>query len=118
MKNIVEYGVIRHQPYPNSTEYLNIGIITFLPTGEIRTHFAANLRRLVAFDPQADIDIIRRWEVGLPEFLAGLSKDEAIRLLAHFGTWRISEKLGRFVYTDEHEYTERVNGALSSLVDA
>lgn len=117
MSMIAEYGVLRHQPYPNRTEHINIGIVTFLHDGSIRVHFASNLRKLRAFDPQVELEKLRSWERGLPDYLSGLDKQSARRELENLGTWKLSESLGRFVYNDEHEYTKRVVAALSSLVD-
>lgn len=117
MSMIAEYGVLRHQPYPNRTEHINIGIVTFLHDGSVRVHFANNLRKLKAFDPHADLEKLRSWETGLPEFIAGLDRETARHELENLGAWKLSESLGRFVYNDEHEYTKRVTDALSSLVD-
>jgi len=115
--NIARYGVLRHQPYPNRSEHLNIGLAVFMPDGSLRIHMAANLRKLKAFDPHADIDTLRGWERDLPAMLAHQSTEVMRHTLGHFGTLRLSETLGELAYHDEHSYTQRIAQSLESLTE-
>lgn len=113
---IAQYGVLAHYPQRNRTEHVNIGIVTFLPDGQSRAHFAQDLRKLRCVDPSVNMETVRSWEDGLPRLLRGQSVEQAIALLQHFGQWRLSDTLGRFSYRNEDEYLTRVANALHSLV--
>lgn len=116
--NIAHYGVLAHYPQPNRSEHVNIGIVVFLADGSVRVHFGQDLKKLRAMDPQANLDAVRSWEHGLPRMLAGQSLEQATALLHHFGQWKLSPTLGKFSYTNEDIYLERVANALHSLVSA
>lgn len=114
--NKANYGVLSHYPHPNRTEHVNIGLVVFRHDGEVRVHIGDDLRKLRAIDPKAHLDIVRGWEQGLPKMVEGMEPGAAHRFLQHFGTWRMSESLGAFLYDSEDQYLERVQNALLSLV--
>lgn len=113
---IAKYGVLAHYPQRNRTEHVNIGIVTFLPQGQSRVHFAQDLRKLRCVDPSVNIETVRSWESGLPKIMQGQSVEQAIALLRNFGQWRLSDAMGQFLYRSEEEYLARVANALHSLV--
>ena len=116
--NIAHYGVLAHHPQPNRTEHANIGIVVFLADGSVRAHFAQDLKKLRAMDPQVNLEAVRSWESGLPHMLAGKTIEQATAFLRNFGQWKLSPTLGKFAYTDEDSYLTRVSNALHSLVAA
>lgn len=116
--NIAHYGVLSHYPQPNRTEHANIGIVVFLADGSVRVHFGQDLKKLRAMDPQVDLDAVRSWESGLPKMLAGQTQEQATAYLRNFGQWKLSPTLGKFSYTDDDKYLQRVANALHSLVSA
>lgn len=115
--SIAKYGVLRHQPYANRSEHLNIGIVAFLDDGRVRAHMGGNLRKLKAFDPSASLETVRDWETSLPAQVTGMSQTEAHRYLMHFGAWRLSETLGQFFFDSEERYLSQVKLVLDSLVE-
>lgn len=117
MTPVAQFGVLRHQPYPNRSEHVNVGLAVFMPDGTLRLHFAANLRKLKALDPQADIDTLRGWERDLPAMMQGMNVNAMRSMLERFGTLRLSDQIGAFTYRDEHDYARRVAQSLDSLVE-
>lgn len=113
---VAQYGVLSHYPAPNRTEHVHIGIVVFLPHGEVRVHLGQDLKKLRAIDPQANLETTRGWEHDLPSMLNGKSTEEAARWLANFGQWSLSQTLGKFSYRDEADYLQRVQGALRNMV--
>lgn len=113
---IAQYGVLSHYPSLNRTEHVHIGIVVFLAQGDVRVHFAQDLKKLRSTDPGVNIDTVRGWESGLPTLLAGKTVAQSCEFLQHFGQWRISPTLGRFAYHTEDDYLSRVANALHSLV--
>lgn len=113
---VAQYGVLSHYPAPNRTEHVNIGIVVFLPHGEVRVHLGQDLKKLRAIDPQTNLETARSWEQSLPLMLQGKSTEEAVRFLSNFGQWSLSSQLGRFSYRDDSDYLHRVQMALHSLV--
>lgn len=112
------YSILRIHPYPQRSEHLNIGIAVFRDDG-IRVHLADNLKKLKAFAPGVDLDVVRGWPVELQEMLAGVvhPKEARDRIAMWGGAQQLSEQAGQFIYRDEHEYAERVAGALSRMVE-
>ena len=113
---IAQYGVLSHFPHLNRTEHVHIGIVAFLPEGSVRVHFGEDLKKLKAIDPSIKLDIVRSWEDALPRVLSGLSTERATSFLRNFGNWHLSSQLGRFSFSNEDEYHDRVISALQSLV--
>lgn len=114
--HVAQYGVLSHYPMPNRTEHVHIGLVVFLPDGMVRVHIAQDLKKLRAVDRTANLDTVRDWETGLPKMLVGMNVEQATSFLQAFGQWKISGQLGRFAYTNEDEYLQRVANALYSLV--
>ncbi|MGE4240564.1 hypothetical protein [Ramlibacter sp.] len=115
---VAQYGVLSHYPRPHLTEHVHIGLVCFLATGEVRVHFADDLRKLRAIDTTVDMDAVRSWETGLPRLVANMSVAEATAFIRDFGQWGVSGELGRFAYADEDEYAQRVSHAMRNLVAA
>jgi hypothetical protein len=113
---IAEYGVMRHQPYANRTEHVNIGIVSFPAEGGVRLHLADNLRKLKAFDPSIDLNNVRSLEETLAPMFDDCSIEQVKVVLSNFGSLRLGDQLGRFRYETEHEYLDQVSRALASLV--
>jgi hypothetical protein len=114
--NIARFGVLRHQPYPNRSEHINIGLVVFAHDGP-RVHMARNLRKLKAFDPQANIESTRGQETALADLVKGMSEASAHSLLKNFGAWRLSDDLGFFSYRDQDEYDQWIDRMLVSTVE-
>jgi hypothetical protein len=114
--NTARFGILRHQPYPNRSEHINIGLVVFAKEG-IRVHMAHNLKKLKAFDPSADIDATREQESSIVSLVKGMSENDAHILLQNFGTWRLSDKLGFFDYRDADEYDYWIDKLLTSTVE-
>lgn len=108
-----KFGVLRYQPYPNRTEHINIGIVTFSDDG-LRVHLAKNLRKLKSFDPQADLLAMRDQESEIPKLFKDMTNEQAHVLLQNFGAWRIPTELGFFSYSNEEDYFLWVDRMLES----
>lgn len=115
-QKIAKYGVLSHYPRPNRTEHVHIGLVVFLDDGSIRVHFAQDLKKLRAVDQMVSLETVRDWELGLPRMLHGMQVEGATQFLQSFGQWKLSESLGKFIYSNEDEYLVRVANSLHSLV--
>jgi len=118
MSKTAKFATIKLQPYPNRTEHVNIGLV-FWRGEKVRLHLAADLHKLTAFYPQADIKSLREWELGLAEFFIKIGIDtleEQHKYLKHFGEIRASEQLGHISFNDERQYAEKVQMMMHSLV--
>lgn len=110
------YGVLSHFPAPNRSEHVHIGIVVFRHDGEVRAHFAQDLRKLRAIDPQVNLATVREWEAALPKLIGRRPQSDAIDFISHLGAWRLSGGLGQFAYFTEDDYLHRVANALQNLV--
>ncbi|WP_375591578.1 DUF3037 domain-containing protein [Chitiniphilus eburneus] len=115
--NIAKYGVLRHQPYANRSEHINIGIVAFLHDGSVRMHFGSNLKKLRAFDPSVNLETVRSWADEIARMGVLHGSNGVMQMLEHFGAWRLSSKLGGFAWRDEDEYEQRIEETLESLVE-
>ncbi|WP_321895994.1 DUF3037 domain-containing protein [Paraburkholderia heleia] len=117
--SIARYATLVFQPYPNRTEHLNYGIVTFLPDGDVRVHISSSLRKLRAIWPEISMDFIRSQENEIPRLVRGKSVGEALATLNALRVLRgISEEsLGAFSYQNEDQYLREVRYALRSLCE-
>lgn len=115
---ISTYSLLRLHPYPQRSEHLNIGVVVFRGDG-VRVHLADNLKKVRAFAPQVDLEILRGWPDELQERLAQCqSPEQAKEKLALWGSMQqLSEQTGHFTYHNDRDYALRVAGVLSRMVD-
>ena len=107
-----QFAILRHQPYAARTEHVNIGVVVFMPEGGIRVRMASNLRKLRAFDPSVDLDVVRSQELAIPELMAGLSMAETRSFLQRLGPWRLNAELGTLEYASAEELDAGIEWAL------
>ena len=118
MSFIAQYAILSDYPYQHRSEHVHIGIVVFCHDGETRVHLGANLRKMKALYPRADMDVIRSWEKELNSTLHKSSYQDTAAHLAMLGNdWRLGETVGKFLYDDENDYLVRVRSALRNLVD-
>lgn len=115
--NAAPYTILCLHPYPWRSEHLNIGLVVLRPDG-VRVHLADNLKKLRAFAPDVDLEIVRGWPSELQSLLAGAADlDEAAARMARWGTLQqLSDQRGTLGYHSEREYEDRIAGALARLV--
>lgn len=109
---IAKFSVLKHNPNPNRTEHVNIGVVVFLPDGEIRVRMAGNLRKLKAFDPTADIDTVRSQESSLSELLTRCKPHEREFITSLLGPWRLDGTTGTLSYQSLDELDNAISWAL------
>jgi hypothetical protein len=117
--SIARYATLIFQPYPNRTEHLNYGIVTFLPEGGVRVHVSSSLRKLRAIWPEVSIDFIRSQENEVPKLVEGMPLDEALAVLNAVRVLRgvHESSLGAFSFQGEEQYLREVRAALRSLCE-
>lgn len=115
--NIAHFSVLRHQPYPQRTEHVNIGIAAFLSDGTVRVRLASNLRKLRALDPRASMSAARSQEEHLRKMLEELRADGGDAMNLSIGPWRLGGATGTFCYQSEHEIERSIEWALRESCD-
>jgi hypothetical protein len=115
---VAQYVPLRLHPYQWRSEHINVGIVVFREDG-VRVHLADNLKKVRAFAPAVDIDVVRCWPAELTKTLEGITDVEAARVkIAQWGTMmQLGDQLCRFLWSTEREYADRVSGALARLVE-
>lgn len=108
MTQIAYTAILSYQPYANRSEHLNYGVVVFLPDGGIQVYIAGDLRKIRAFNPQANIAFLQDKARSLPELVGDANIDTALSILNATGELRGVEKahLGCFVYSNEAEFQQ------------
>lgn len=109
---IAKFSVIRHQPYHNRTEHVNIGLVLYFEDGTVKVRMASNLRKLKAFDPSADIDSVRNQESALEELLNETPAERRNLIAATLGPWRLEGTTGSLSYHSADDLERAINWAL------
>ena len=112
-----KFHILRHQPYSNRSEHINIGLVVILDDGTFKIHLAKNLKKLKAFDPEASGNRTYEQVVALETQLNKMRGKLAYVLLKNLGAWRISDNAGFFSYDNPDEYDEWVSRMLVSTVE-
>lgn len=117
--NIAMYGVLRFQPYPNRTEHLNYGIVVFLPTGGVRVHVGASLRKIRAMYPLVEIESLRSQAAEIEEIIGDSDIDDALGILDALCILpgQMKKDLGRFEYFDLDSLSRNIETAMQSQVE-
>ena len=115
--SIAKFSVIRHQPYPQRTEHVNIGIVVFLADGRVRVKMASNLRKLTALDPTADLETVRGQEDAIAELFAESNPEKRSTIAELFGPWRLDGSEGTLTYFDDEDLDRAIAWALEQTCE-
>lgn len=118
--NQAQFCTVSLQPYPNRTEHVNIGIVVWKHTGEIRLHLINRLNKVKCFAPNADLGRLREWEDGLHVFLRKLEiigQQNQYDSIQQITGLRLSENFGFISYETDLQYAEKVTMMLNSLAE-
>ena len=119
MGQLAYYSVLYYVPYPFRNEQVNVGIVSFLPSGDVRVHIADNLRKVLAVHPAANVNEIRDLSVTIPAFLKqmGCTGEDIFNVLSKFGAVKCFPDPCMFSYVGEEGYESMVENILLSLVN-
>lgn len=73
MKCICNYSILRFLPYPETGEFVNIGIVLFTSSGDFRYQVETRRQRVTTFFPSLDAKIFQRARKEMNEEFARLS---------------------------------------------
>lgn len=108
--------IINHQPYPARAEHCTVGVLVFTAEGKVRAHLATNLRKLSAFDPQTNVNMLRD---SLEWLVSEINKHSSAwtAFKNGFSSLRFSAAPGFFSYESDAAYDKQVKWLLSVLAE-
>lgn len=112
MTSIAHTRLVTFQPYPHRAEQCALGVLVFLPGGEVQAHLASQLRKAKAMDPACNIDDLRE---GLHNVAREIELHPSVLPLYEtgVGSIRISRAQGMLQFHDDASLQEAVRWTLA-----
>lgn len=116
MTSIAHTRLVTFQPYPHRAEQCALGVLVFLPGGEVQAHLASQLRKAKALDPACNIDDLRE---GLQSVAREIEQHPSVLPLYETGVGpiRISHAQGMLKFHDDASLEEAIRWTLAVSVE-
>lgn len=112
MKHVAQSRIIVFKPYPHRGEQCAIGLLVWLPGGEVLAYPVASLRKAKAIDPSCDMGQLRAGLHGMADELT--KHPSALSLYqSGVGAIRVQEQAGTLRFSTEQELRDAIAWALA-----